>query len=445
MTIGDHTHAVAEPTKHLFLALLTRDISLEHAVLDLIDNSVNSAIRLRDMNLIERFDEFVSGNLKSEFSPSEISITFSAKKFEILDDCGGIPLKSAKETVFRFGRLDDSSDGDVLSVYGIGLKRALFKIGDHIRVWSQDKVNAFIVEDHAKDWAARQETEWRFPLTEIARDNNRADGTTIVLQDILPTIEGLLSNPSFEDDLIKRISETYSFFLGTICNISVNGKGVPARRPTLGNWPGATPQIDRLSGHGCEIRIIAGLAPRDQWTFEPAGWYVFCNGRSVLLAEKSPLTGWGNAMPLYMSKFRGFRGLVFFFSKDPEKLPWTTTKTNINQESPAYELALTSMAATARPVLNFLSSLYQQDEVEQSSSRAATEQLVEESLTELLTVKEASFSPKKTRGPKKVRVQYDITLEELGKVRRHRGKSTEPARKIGRMTFEYYLKNEGLL
>jgi hypothetical protein len=130
-------------------------------------------------------------------------------------------------------------------------------------------------------------------------------------------------------------------------------------------------------------------------------------------------------MPLYMSKFRGFRGLVFFFSKDPEKLPWTTTKTNINQESPAYELALTSMAATARPVLNFLNSLYQQDEVEQSRSRAATDQLLEESVTELLTVREASFSPKKVRGPKTVRVQYDITMEELSKVRKHRGKSSE--------------------
>jgi hypothetical protein len=341
--------------------------------------------------------------------------------------------------------MDGSTEGDVLSVYGIGLKRALFKIGDHIKVWSQDKSDAFIVEDHATAWAARQEAEGRFPLTEIARDGKRPDGTKIVLQEILPTIGRILANPPFQDDLIKRISETYSFFLGSICKISVNGKDVPARPPTVGTWQGTTPQIDRLSGHGCEIRIIAGLAPRDQWAFEPAGWYIFCNGRSVVLAEKSPLTGWGNTLPLYMSKFRGFRGLVFFFSKDPEKLPWTTTKTNINQESPAYELALTSMAATARPVLNFLNSLYQQDEVEQSRSRAATNQLVEESVTGLLTVREASFSPKKVRGPKTVRVQYDITTEELNKVRRHRGKSTEAAGKIGRSTFEYYLKNEGLL
>jgi hypothetical protein len=444
MSLDEPTYANAEPTKRLFLSLLTRDIGLEDAILDLIDNCINSAIRVRNLDLVESFDEFISGGLGAGNAPSQIDIRFSSDIFEIVDNCGGIPLIAAKETVFRFGREDTPVEGDVLSVYGVGLKRALFKIGDHIQVSSQDSKNAFVVEDHARDWASRKETDWRFPLREVSRDETNPDGTKIVLRDILPDIKDALSDSSFEEKLAARIGGTYWFFIGTICHVTVNGKPVAPLPLALGSWEDKTPQIDRLNGHGCEIRIFAGLAPRTLWEYERAGWYIFCNGRNVIMAEKGPTTGWGAGMPLYMSKFRGFRGLVFFFAKNPENLPWTTTKTDINQESPAFKLALTSMAINARPVLNFLNSLYQDDEVEQGKARAATDSLIEKPVVDLLHVKEATFTTKKVRGPKKVRVQYDVTIEELNKVRRNRGKSAEPAKKIGRMTFDYYLKHEGL-
>lgn len=444
MPESEPTYANAEPTKRLFLSLLTRDISLEHAILDLVDNSINSAIRERSLNLVESFDDFVSGRLAALFEPSEIAIRFSVDEFEIADKCGGIPLQAAKNTVFRFGRDETSAEGDVLSVYGVGLKRALFKIADHIQVWSQDDKNAFIVEDHAAEWASRQELEWRFPLQELPRDVTRSNGTRILLRDILPAIKEALTAPSFEEKLIRRISGTYSFFINSICNITVNGKSISPHPLSVGSWENENPQIDRFSGHGCEVRIIAGLAPRSLWAQEYAGWYIFCNGRTVLLAEKSELTGWGDVMPLYMSKFRGFRGLVFFFAKNPENLPWTTTKTNVNVDSPVYKLALTSMASASRPALNYLNSLYQTDEVEQAKARAATNSLIEKSVVELLSVKEATFSTKKVRGPQTIRVQYDVTVDELNRVRKHRGKSSEPARKIGRMTFDYYLKHEGI-
>jgi hypothetical protein len=162
------------------------------------------------------------------------------------------------------------------------------------------------------------------------------------------------------------------------------------------------------------------------------------------MSDKGPTTGWDVGMPSYMSKFRGFRGLVFFFARNPEDLPWTTTKTAINKESPAFKLALTSMASNARPVLNFLNSLYQKDEVEQAKARAATNSLIEKSVVELLPVREAQFSIKTVRGPRTTRLQYDVTFDELNRVRKHLGKSSESGAKIGRMTFEYYLKREGI-
>jgi hypothetical protein len=206
---------------------------------------------------------------------------------------------------------------------------------------------------------------WRFPLRETTRSPKLPSGGTIIeIKDIHQQIKSLLADDGFQTQLIKKIGETYTFFIGTICRISVNGRDVEPLPLTIGSWQGERLQVDRLNDYGCEVRIIAGLSPRSMWAYEFAGWYIFCNGRNVLSAEKSELTGWGNLMPLYMSKFRGFRGLAFFFSSDPEKLPWTTTKTNINRESAVYKLALPAMVASARPVLSFLDSLYQSDEVE---------------------------------------------------------------------------------
>jgi hypothetical protein len=38
--------AVAAPTKQFFVSMLTRDISLEDAILDLIDNCLDGALRI---------------------------------------------------------------------------------------------------------------------------------------------------------------------------------------------------------------------------------------------------------------------------------------------------------------------------------------------------------------------------------------------------------------
>ena len=105
---------------------------------------------------------------------------------------------------------------------------------------------------------------------------------------------------------------------------------------------------------------------------ELGGWYVSCNGRGIVLADKTARTGWGTSfLPHFVSKYRGFVGLVLFLAEDPERLPWTTTKTDINQESPIYQRALSRMATTAKPVLAFLDSLYASSEVEAEQARSA--------------------------------------------------------------------------
>src|SRR5690349_21592309 len=89
--IGD---AVASPTKDFFVRMLTRDIELNDAILDLLDNCVDGILR--------------SGKAKRKsaipYKGFTAKITLAKNYFEIEDNCGGIPFEVAKKYAFAMGR-----------------------------------------------------------------------------------------------------------------------------------------------------------------------------------------------------------------------------------------------------------------------------------------------------------------------------------------------------
>ena len=94
----------ASPVKSFFVSMLTRDIKLEEAILDLLDNCIDGILRSgvgKDARPYEGF---------------EASIEFNAQSFSISDNCGGIPW-NLHERAFRMGRppqrdQDDHGDQD---------------------------------------------------------------------------------------------------------------------------------------------------------------------------------------------------------------------------------------------------------------------------------------------------------------------------------------------
>lgn len=98
--------ADAEPTKRLFLALLTKDISLEDAILDLVDNSINSAILHSGIDLLAKFDALFADESSPDSEVNKIAIEVLTDTFSITDETGGIRLEDARRTVFRFGTRD---------------------------------------------------------------------------------------------------------------------------------------------------------------------------------------------------------------------------------------------------------------------------------------------------------------------------------------------------
>ena len=90
---------------------------------------------------------------------------------------------------------------------------------------------------------------------------------------------------------------------------------------------------------------------------------MICNGRMVVEADQTNLTGWGEAedtkvlAPKYHNQFARFRGYVFFDCEDAGLLPWNTTKTGVDADSPLFMGTRLKMVSTMRPVIDFLNEL----------------------------------------------------------------------------------------
>lgn len=357
-----------------------------------------------------------------------------------MDDAGGISLDSATNRVFAFGRPEDASGEDRLSVYGIGLKRAIFKMGNRIKIISNHRSGGFSLDLSVDWWEKQDETPWKIPITPLDYDPTKVQGTTIAVTELYADVARRLADATFNNELRYRLSRTYSYFLGRIVSVSFNHFEIEPTEFLIGsNYSHNTFEKDAIS-----YSITTGIAAPAGGRFsqETAGWFVFCNGRTVLYADKTQLTGWGALLPAFQPKHRPFIGLVFFVSADPEELPWTTTKASVNQESLIWQEAKRNMAALGREIVGFLDRRYTDEGTE-----VAPDELVQASGENVSVLKasvsaQKSFSAPATRRPEEVSIQYPARIAHVENIREYLGKLNMSAREVGKYTFEYFYKNE---
>lgn len=437
-------NADASPEKRLFIDLLTRDISLVAAFLDLVDNSINAAVepyskQLKTANDYQRLLQ------NKTLRPSvNIDLKITSTRVEIRDSAAGISAQTAREHVFKFGRpADQRNKADRLSVYGIGLKRAMFKLGNTIAMQSDHADGGFSLNLDVDQWSRKIEPQWQMPIStrEPAPPGKR--GTTIVVTDLYDEVKRRISDGVFEGQLIEAISRTYAFYLAKLVKITVNGKGIEGDTIEIGEN-----REHKSFKHGdVTVAIAAGLGtPQDgKFRDRTSGWFVFCNGRAVVFADKSTLTGWGRpqALPLFQPKHRPFLGTVFFVSEDPEQLPWTTTKSAINEDSTLWQTARREMALVGRSVVSFLDGRYTDEgtEVDAQELQAASGKK-RVSVVAAATGASRSFKPPKPSANRTVRVQYDAQVEDVKLIAKHLQKPSMSASDVGRHTFQHFLRNE---
>ena len=346
----------AEPTKQFFVDMITRDIQLEQAVLDLVDNSVDGARRSRAEG-----DKPLDG--------FEIKIVAGVSGFSIWDNCGGFDKEAARDYAFRFGRPESRpSSPHAIGQFGVGMKRALFKFGRHFTVASATEKETWAVDVDVDAWEVAP--GWTFPWAALPDDSElseTAPGTSISVDRLRPEVSGRFGTEYFINAIRGLIGSKHRQFLAEGLSISVNGRYLDVTALNLLVSGKLRPGLDTIrykytDGVLVDARLVVGIGesiPRE------AGWYVVCNGRMILEADRRPVTGWGLVeaedskakIPTFHNQFARFRGIVWFDSDDSSRVPWNTTKTDVDQDSSIWQQTFLRMVEMMRPVIDFMNEL----------------------------------------------------------------------------------------
>jgi len=338
------------PAKSFFVSMLTRDIDLQDAILDLLDNCVDGALRTRPKVMAE--EDSLDGYWAH--------IKFDEEMFSIEDNCGGIPWEIAKEYAFCMGRPEDAKPEKVkgqIGVVGIGMKRAIFKIGRDCLVHSHHQKNTFLVTI-PPDWFKNDRT-WDFFDATPEKPLTKNYGTTIEIRELEePASKAFQPGSSFRRNFPSEVAKSYSILIEKGFTVTISGEKVEARpvklffekvnepktkdaviRPYV--YEGKINDVDVFMAVGYRSPMFteeeqerttkASFAARD------AGWTIVCNDRVVLSNDQTIRTGWGvPGIPNFHNQFACIAGIVEFRSDSMSNLPITTTKRGIDAGSDTY-------------------------------------------------------------------------------------------------------------
>ena len=429
------------PTKEFFITMLIKDINLRDAIGDLIDNSVDAA----------KFNTKNPTSLKGFY----IKVTANKTRFEIEDNCGGIEVDIAQEYAFKFGRdkkykLNPHSIGQ----FGIGMKRAFFKIGNHIDLNSVAQKSSFNMHIAVSDWR-KNENDWNFVLDRKMIQKSPLDkcGTRITVTNLSEDAKANFDLASFHTSLKDEIEREHIYHLSKGLQIYINDKELNSRELKFSSNSEFKPaHWHHKFESGLKVDVYAGVG-EDKGS--EGGWYIFCNDRLITGPDTSADTGWTgigkDGVAIYHDQFYRFRGYVFFDSVDASKLPWNTTKTGMNLDSHEYKYVRQQMINMMKPVMTFMNLLKKEkekntpDSERQLNNKIANVPVVnltkiianKTKLEKIFTYPVVKVKISKTGNGK---ITYSKPYEQIDKVKSRLGLTRLPD--IGEYTFDYFYKNE---
>lgn len=387
------------PTKRFFVQMLTRDVTLEDAILDLLDNCVDGIIRQRKH----------PKDASRPYAGYWARIKASPRHFEITDNCGGIPKDVAENSAFRLGRPDGERDADLKTVgmYGIGMKRAIFKMGRECVVTSQVNGKAYEVKI-SPEWLEEND-EWHLKLRSIPKALDE-DGTKIEISKLREQIGSNFNQNSsnFLTDLGEQISSFFALIIQKGFAVYLNDNPIKPvdilllmqAAESIRRGPAIAPYIFRGRFQGVTMlmsvgfyRSLAGEKELDDerrvvGSSEHAGWTIVCNDRVILHADKSSKTGWGlSNVPRYHNQFISICGVVTLESKHSDRLPLTTNKRGLDTTSDIYVFMLNQMMDGMKKFTDFTNAWKAREE-ETSQSFAAAKKISPARVVDLVPTKD---------------------------------------------------------
>ncbi len=421
----------ASPTKGFFIYMLTRDIDLKPAIVELIDNSIDGAKRVRR---------------KSQYEGLFIRITMSKEKFIIEDNCGGIDIDTAQNYAFKFGRAPErkrKEEGFFTGIFGIGMKRALFKMGNKFEIVSKTYDEHFILKVDVAQWMREKDWDFQFDKAENGLQNTEV-GTCITVENLNEEISLKFDNELFINSLIDYVQKYRTVEAENGLQIEINGITIDYRKEKLLESKDIQTYTHKIEDPEGTITIIAGITEKG----EPAkaGWYIYCNGRLVLYADKTSLSGWGDGSRSYHNSLAEFRGYVYFESKNLLALPWNTTKTGVDTSNRLYILAKQKMVEAMSQIFKKIDEMKRKYDVTdlcelEFIKKAQERELTYSNVAQINQNRDFAISEVQKSEPMTT-ISFSKPTREVDKVKKNMGEKTNKA--VGIKLFDYYCEMEEL-
>jgi hypothetical protein len=334
------------PTKEVVVDSITRDASDEECIFDLIDNSIDAARNVIFSNISPK----LRNELPSGYVGYEVKLNLDSKNLKITDNCGGIPIASLKNIALRFGEQSDQKMG--IGAFGVGLNRALFRLGSFAQITTETaRERAEVTLE--KDKYLNKPNNWMLPGEQLPTTGKI--GTTIEITQLPNGTSGHFGDPRWVAALQHQIGRRYGRFVQKGLLLWVDKEKIANQEAPI-REDGIYEIREKFlrTSDGVVVHIKYGQHKLHKFPGEKGhseeqnrrltaqyGWTVLCNDRAVVLSDKTNKTGW--EITKFHSDFYGFVGYVNFVSEDPRKLPWTTTKTDVDLNNVAYQEALKDM------------------------------------------------------------------------------------------------------
>lgn len=170
MAIRDQRRkADTSPTKEVVVNSLTKDATTEACLFDLVDNAIDGAREnLERTSVVEK-----ETGLPVSYKGFRIGIQLDASSVVVSDNAGGISASDIQTRVLRFGARSKKPHG--IGFYGVGLNRALFKLGQSILIETDDGTNASEIRLDVRKYLAAK--SWKNDFT--VRPAGKSRGTKI--------------------------------------------------------------------------------------------------------------------------------------------------------------------------------------------------------------------------------------------------------------------------
>lgn len=317
--------------------IITKDINALECILDLIDNSIDSATNRICTEQKQRDDK----GMPADYSGFCIKINITLDAISIFDNCEGISTNDLRSRLLVIGQ--ESNKALSIGHFGVGLKRALLKLGGDYLIETRHKGSFYRLnakESQLLDGAAAIDAT-------LIDTKNIESFTLIKISDLKEAAIRETCTEEWLEEFNREVSIRYSIFIQKGLCILVNEKVIHASCPKIKSLPPVTIQKASFAPEAeVQVFIEAGMHEEYYRVGDPMysskeiesitgeyGWYYVCNDRVIKIATREHRFGWGKK---WHNEYYGFVGWVYFVGS-VAKIPWNTKKTDIDPSNPIFE------------------------------------------------------------------------------------------------------------